>query len=226
MTNIDCVAELLAQGSLTGHEANDAWALLIPLIQTIATRVARKTLALRLQDEFVAYAPSLIFERIKKYTRDRGEFSAWAWRVLHNSAKDYLRKNKTRSPEQCLQRDDFSLDVPDHGQARQDSLRTVRRRARRHARRLLLGLRLIRWSPSRRTRIDYFAVTMVDIRLDASARAARAYRKEREALSSKDTSWQVTWCAEWIERLIPWELNEQAARFSRMDRQYRRCGES
>jgi DNA-directed RNA polymerase specialized sigma24 family protein len=83
----------LVQSIPSGEAANDALRRLEPFIRQAARRVSRYLrVPLQLQDDLIACAPSLVWEKIQSFDESRGDFPGWLWKILENRQRDERKR--------------------------------------------------------------------------------------------------------------------------------------
>jgi len=110
---INRLASLAKNG--TSEERNEAWRKLLPVIETVTSRIARRLGIICVKrEEFIAEAPSIIFERLAHWDEGR-DFLPWARVVLHHWIIDEHRKQQCTRKHETF--DEFLEQTPETSRA-------------------------------------------------------------------------------------------------------------
>ncbi len=81
------------QSNSPSEGVNDAMRNLEPFIRQTARRVSLYLrVCLQLENDLVAGAPSIVWEKIQNFDESRGDFPGWVWTLLENRLRDERKR--------------------------------------------------------------------------------------------------------------------------------------
>jgi hypothetical protein len=192
--DVDGLADQLAQGQLTGEEAQQAWVILqntvvLPMIQRLEEELSCDTLG--------EVAEARLPQRLQRYRRHLGRFSRWLERTLVNLVRDEFRKSRRRGVYGI--EDPAQLEDSRRGQV-EDNAPRLDERLDQALTALRVTLSELDERPrARQQKTDYHAILLLELRLAMAARL----RGHRDALRKVGQSRSSISAAR-----LPWTANE------------------